>query len=126
MKVVIRLEPSQAMSKNDREMINIIIENSILSLGKPEISVHQDLQTLKMVEHYYRGLSVGSIQKDMSMASFLEQVRRNNMMARLLGRDLRSKFERTYQYEVFGTVETVIVPPWHKRVLDEHIEEKKK
>ena len=51
------------------------------------------------------------------MLFFLQQVRRNNMMARLLGRELRSRFERTYQFEVNGAVETVIVPPWHQRVL---------
>ena len=70
-KVIKELESRQDMSKKELDLINIIIDNSILGLGKPEFSVYQDLQTLKMVENIYKGLAVETIQKDQSLAKLL-------------------------------------------------------
>ena len=46
------------------------------------------------------------------------------MMAKILGYDIRSKLERSYEFEVNKETHSVIVPPWHQKILDQSIEAK--
>ena len=97
-----------------------------MGFGRPEISVYQDLQTLKMVANIYKGIDVKTIQKDQSLAKLLLMVKTNWMAAKVLGPKHRDQFERTYQYEVFGIFQTVILPPWQQKVVDDWIEKNEK
>ena len=52
MRSIKELQTPRALCKREQELMNIVIQNSTLGLGRAEISVYQDLQTLKKMALY--------------------------------------------------------------------------
>ena len=108
-------------SPREQEMLDCIIDNSYYNFQGQYRTIVADIEILRFCRRIYDELKPLEIRVCEKAKWLLDDIAGNEMALRLLGPELLSSMQRTYEYDLGAEVHRIILPPWSDRIVRCHM-----